>query len=86
MAIKKFFQKKKLLGESNETLVTLLPKVPNPNKVTEFRPIACCNVVYKCIIKIISNRLKHGLKRLVNLNQSAFIEGRVIQDNIEKEG
>ncbi|GJZ50731.1 RNA-directed DNA polymerase, eukaryota, reverse transcriptase zinc-binding domain protein [Tanacetum coccineum] len=51
-------------------------------KVSDFRPIACCNVVYKCISKIITNRIKSGLAKLVQNNQSAFIPKRVIQDNI----
>ncbi|PWA72453.1 RNA-directed DNA polymerase, eukaryota, Reverse transcriptase zinc-binding domain protein [Artemisia annua] len=82
LAVKEFFQTGKLLGEMNATLISLVPKVPHPNKVADFRPIACCNVVYKCISKILTNRFKEILKTLVNLNQSAFIEGRLIQDNI----
>ncbi|PWA88072.1 reverse transcriptase domain, Reverse transcriptase zinc-binding domain protein [Artemisia annua] len=82
LAVKEFFQTGKLLGEMNATLVPLVPKVPHPSKVNEFRPIACCNVVYKCISKILTNRIKESLKKLVDLNQSAFIEGRLIQDNI----
>ncbi|GJZ33767.1 RNA-directed DNA polymerase, eukaryota, reverse transcriptase zinc-binding domain protein [Tanacetum coccineum] len=51
-------------------------------KVLEFRTIACCNVIYKCISKILTNRIKQGLSKIVNINQSAFIPGRHIQDNI----
>nr|GEV83709.1 hypothetical protein [Tanacetum cinerariifolium] len=47
--VKEFFIKGKLLGELNSTLITLVPKVSTPNKVYDFRPISCCNVVYKCI-------------------------------------
>ncbi|GJZ97390.1 RNA-directed DNA polymerase, eukaryota, reverse transcriptase zinc-binding domain protein [Tanacetum coccineum] len=45
-------------------------------------PIACCNVIYKCISKIITKRLQGCLDKLVNINQSAFIPGRLIQDNL----
>nr|GFC10182.1 hypothetical protein [Tanacetum cinerariifolium] len=37
---------------------------------------------FKCISKIIANRLKDSLKRLVSPNQSAFVPGRCISDNI----
>ncbi|GJX72614.1 RNA-directed DNA polymerase, eukaryota, reverse transcriptase zinc-binding domain protein [Tanacetum coccineum] len=42
-AIKDFFENGKLLKEINSTLIALIPKVAQPNNVTEFRPIACCN-------------------------------------------
>ncbi|GKB32581.1 RNA-directed DNA polymerase, eukaryota, reverse transcriptase zinc-binding domain protein, partial [Tanacetum coccineum] len=69
-------------GKLNATLITLIPKIPQPNKVSDFRTIACCNVLYKCISKIITNRIKGGLDRLINVNQSAFVPERVIQDNL----
>ncbi|GJY42406.1 hypothetical protein Tco_0429676 [Tanacetum coccineum] len=56
--------------------------VTNPMKINDYRPISCCNVLFKCITKIISNRMKDCLTGLVSLNQSAFIPGRRISDNI----
>nr|GEY59479.1 hypothetical protein [Tanacetum cinerariifolium] len=58
------------------------PRILHPKVVTDSRPIACCNVLYKCISKILTNRIKGSLNKLVNLNQSAFIQGRNIHDNI----
>ncbi|GJT29450.1 RNA-directed DNA polymerase, eukaryota, reverse transcriptase zinc-binding domain protein [Tanacetum coccineum] len=81
-AIKEFFRTRKLFGEVNATLITLVPKMQTPLKVTDFRPIACCNVVYKSISKILTNRIKPVLNKLVNQNQSAFLPGRAITDNI----
>ncbi|GKD81131.1 RNA-directed DNA polymerase, eukaryota, reverse transcriptase zinc-binding domain protein, partial [Tanacetum coccineum] len=81
-AVKEFFLNGKLLGEVNATLISLVPKIPTPDKVSDFRPIACCNVLYKCISKILTSRIKGVLGNLVGENQSAFIEGRQITDNI----
>ncbi|GJR07922.1 hypothetical protein Tco_0790574 [Tanacetum coccineum] len=44
-AVKEFFMSRKMLGELNATLISLIPKVQTPDKVTDFRPIACCNVL-----------------------------------------
>ncbi|GKB50964.1 RNA-directed DNA polymerase, eukaryota, reverse transcriptase zinc-binding domain protein [Tanacetum coccineum] len=81
-AIKDFFSNGKLLGEVNATLISLVPKIPTLARVSDFRPIACCNVLYKCISKILTSRIKGVLGSLVGENQSAFIEGRQITDNI----
>ena len=51
-AIKEFFDTGKLLGELNATILSLVTKCKTPCKVTDYRPIACCNVVYKGISKI----------------------------------
>ncbi|GJU89583.1 RNA-directed DNA polymerase, eukaryota, reverse transcriptase zinc-binding domain protein [Tanacetum coccineum] len=68
--------------EVNATLISLVSKMQNPNKVSDFRPIACCNVIYKCISKIVTNKIKGVIGKLVNESQSAFIAGRQITDNI----
>ncbi|GJT01427.1 hypothetical protein Tco_0822596 [Tanacetum coccineum] len=81
-AVCEFFTNGKLLRELNHTIITLIPKVSNPTRVTDYRPISCCNVMFKCISKIIVNRIKESLKTLVSLNQSAFVPGRSIADNI----
>nr|GEZ34524.1 hypothetical protein [Tanacetum cinerariifolium] len=37
--------------EINATVISLVPKVAAPSKVSDYRPIACCNVIYKIISK-----------------------------------
>ncbi|GKA47142.1 reverse transcriptase domain-containing protein [Tanacetum coccineum] len=81
-AVKEFFINGVLLKELNHTIIALIPKVTTPMRVNDYRPISCYNVLYKCISRIISNRMKDSLSSLVSLNQSAFVPGRRISDNI----
>lgn len=66
----------------NETFIVLIPKNSNPSKIKDLRPISLCNMVYKLIAKVIMNRLKVILPDIISPNQSAFVPGRLISDNI----
>ena len=66
----------------NDTHIVLIPKVKNPRKITENRPISLCNVIHKLASKTIANRLKTILSSIVSENQSTFTKGRFITDNI----
>ncbi|KAK3221908.1 hypothetical protein Dsin_008933 [Dipteronia sinensis] len=81
-AIQEFFRSGLLLKELNATILALVPKVPNPSKMKDFRPISCCNTLYKIIAKIIANRIKPCLPDIISPSQSAFVAGRCIGDNI----
>ncbi|GKC53275.1 RNA-directed DNA polymerase, eukaryota, reverse transcriptase zinc-binding domain protein, partial [Tanacetum coccineum] len=57
-SVKEFFTNGKLLKDLNHTIIDLIPKVQTPSQVNDYRPISCCNVLFKCINKIIANRIK----------------------------
>lgn len=66
----------------NHTFITLIPKKNQVAKMSNFRSIGLCNVVYKLISKVILNRLKVFLPSIILKSQSAFVLERQIIDNI----
>lgn len=60
----------------------MIPKDNNLERVSDFRPISLCNVIYKIVIKVIANRLKPMLHSIISETQSAFIANRLITNNI----
>jgi len=64
-----------------ETLVVLIPRESNPQRLNNFRPISLCNVIFKVITKVFVSRLQPFLADLISPLQSSFIPGRVTTDN-----
>ncbi|GKA96079.1 sugar transport protein 13 [Tanacetum coccineum] len=81
-AVRDFFLNGQILKEINHTFIALIPKIPTPLRLNDYRPISCCSVIYKCISKILTNRIIKGVMEVVSKNQSAFIPRRNISDNI----
>ena len=71
-----------ILKSIYHTFITLIPKVQNSEKVTDFRPISLYNVIHKIISKVLANRLKPMLHSIISEMQSVFIANRLITDNI----
>ena len=71
-----------LLKSINHIFITLIPKVHNLERVSEFRPISLYNMIYKIVSKVIANHLKPLLNFIISETQSAFTANRQIIDNI----
>ncbi|CAN6580631.1 unnamed protein product [Malus baccata var. baccata] len=82
LVVKAFWHSGKLLRKLNHSNLVLIPKVKCPKSMAQFRSIALCNVIYKIIAKILTNRLKSVMPKIIGENQSAFVAGKQIQDNI----
>ncbi|WOH14642.1 hypothetical protein DCAR_0934162 [Daucus carota subsp. sativus] len=76
-----FFETGVMQNEVNRTVVCLIPKIKNPQGVMDLRPISLCNVLVRTLSKVLANRLKRCLPTLISINQSAFVEGRLLSDN-----
>lgn len=66
----------------NATILSLIPKVENAQTMKEFRPIACCNILYKVISKVLAGRLNILVPEAIKPNQSAFVQGRLLLENV----
>lgn len=64
------------------SFVTLIPKVKNPESMSQFRPISLSNFLYRVFSKVLTNRLKKIMPQLILEHQSAFLSDCLISDNI----
>lgn len=81
-AISHFFSNAHFPKAWGQTFIVLIPKSDNPISVLDFRPISLCNVSYKIIAKLLTNRLKRIIHKIVGKEQSAFLAGKSCFDNI----
>ncbi|XP_073037138.1 uncharacterized protein [Primulina eburnea] len=81
-AVLDFFRGSPLPQGFTATTITLIPKVAGAHAWSDFRPISLCNVTNKIISKLLYSRLRVVVERLISPNQSGFVPGRMISDNI----
>lgn len=70
------------LKDINTTFITLIPKVSNARRFGEFCPISLCNILYKIVAKTLANLQKPMLSTIISPQQSAFVPGHLITNNI----
>ena len=66
----------------NATFLALIPKKVGAEEVKDFRPISLVSGIYKILAKILANRLRLVLPKIISASQNAFVQGRQILDSV----
>ncbi|KAK3212400.1 hypothetical protein Dsin_017106 [Dipteronia sinensis] len=74
----KFYSDGSRIKELNNTFVALIPKIPKPVNMGDFRPISLVGTMYKVVAKVLENRLKRVMEAIIGETQMAFIKNRQI--------
>lgn len=81
-AVLAFFSGNQLPIAWTSTTIVTIPKVQAPTSLNHLRPIYLCNFCMKIISKMLNNRMCEVLPDILSKNQSGFIQGRNIHDNV----
>ena len=81
-AVLEFFVNSWMMPNYNASTLILIPKTPNADTVSQYRPIALANFKYKIISKILADRVASIMPFIISRQQKGFIQGRQIKDCI----
>ena len=77
---KEFHEHSSFLKSLNNTFLVLIPKKGGTEDLGDFRPISLLGGLYKLLAKVLVNRLKKVVGKVVSPAQNAFVMGRQILD------
>jgi hypothetical protein len=72
VSVEQFFSNHCLQRQQNHSFIALIPKMSGSHTANLFRPISLCNIVYKIIYKILANRLKALLPKIISPPSVSF--------------
>ena len=73
---KDFHNTGRFVKSLNTTFIVLIIKKGEAADLKDFKPISLVGSIYKWIAKVLENRLKQVVGRVVNVAHNAFVEGR----------
>ena len=78
--LKEFYEKKKFVRSLNATFLVLILKKGNVEDIKDYMPISLLGSLYKILAKVLANRLRRVLDKVISPSQNAFVEGSQILD------
>ena len=78
---KEFHDQSRFVKNLNVTFLVLIPKKQNMENLKDLRPISLMGGLYKILSKVLANRIKRVMVRIISQSQFAF-EGRQILDAV----
>lgn len=79
---KEALEKGHLCRELNTRMLCLLIKGGNKTNIKNWRLITLLGTIYKLLAKTMARRIQPMLKRIIRPNQTGFLKGRSILDNV----
>ena len=79
---KEFHDQCRFVKNLNATFLVLIPKKQSVEDFKDLRPISLVGGLYKILTKVLANRIKRVLDKVISKSQNAFVKGRQILDAV----
>lgn len=71
-AIGQFFVSSFISASTNATILALVPKMPGASMISHYRPVSCCNTLYKVISRLLVTKLNISCRNYFCLIRQLF--------------
>jgi hypothetical protein len=77
-----FHAQGKFMKNINSTFISLIPKAHEAKEIKDFHLISLVGGVYKIIAKVLTNRMRRVMNRIISKPQKAFVKRGQILDSV----
>ena len=80
--LREFHEQGRFIKNLNASFLVLIPKKQTVEDFKDLRPISLVGGLYKIMSKVLANRIKRVLDKVISKSQNAFVKGRQILDAV----
>ena len=77
---REFHERGRFVKSLNATFLVLVPNKEGAENLKDFKPISLVGSLYKLLAKVLANRFKNVMGKVISEPQNVFVEGRQILD------